>query len=204
MEPSILTSVSDYYEKKVEAFGATPAGVDWNGQESQELRFEQLLKVSEGLEGEFTLDDYGCGYGELLAWLESREISADYLGIDIAPKMVEQAKALHGDHFVEGASSPRKADIAVASGILNVRLDTSIETWETYVNEMLATLNEGSVKGFAFNCLTSYSDKEYMRDDLYYADPMYYFDLCKRQYSPQVALLHDYGLYEFTIIVRKF
>jgi hypothetical protein len=58
-------------------------------------------------------------------------------------------------------------------------------------------------KGFAFNCLTSYSDPERMRDDLYYGDPCYYFDLCKRLYSPQVSLLHDYGLWEFTIIVRK-
>jgi hypothetical protein len=42
-----------------------------------------------------------------------------------------------------------------------------------------------------------------MRADLFYADPCVYFDLCKRRYSRQVALLHDYGLYEFTLIVRK-
>ena len=29
------------------------------------------------------------------------------------------------------------------------------------------------------------------------------FDLCKRRYSPRVALLHDYPLYEFTVLVRK-
>jgi len=29
------------------------------------------------------------------------------------------------------------------------------------------------------------------------------FDYCKRTYSRDVALLHDYGLYEFTILVRK-
>ncbi len=60
-----------------------------------------------------------------------------------------------------------------------------------------------SLQGFAFNALTSYSDPEYMRDDLFYADPSWLFDHCKRTYSSQVALLHDYGLYEFTILVRK-
>jgi hypothetical protein len=50
--------------------------------------------------------------------------------------------------------------------------------------------------------LTSYSDPGRMRPDLYYGDPREYFDLCKRKYSRHVALLHDYGLYEFTIIVR--
>jgi len=42
-----------------------------------------------------------------------------------------------------------------------------------------------------------------MRDYLYYGDPCFYFDLCKRSYSRQVALMHDYGLYEFTLLVRK-
>jgi hypothetical protein len=51
--------------------------------------------------------------------------------------------------------------------------------------------------------LTSYSDPDRMRSDLYYGDPCLFFDHCKRTYSKQVALLHDYGLYEFTVIVRK-
>ena len=57
--------------------------------------------------------------------------------------------------------------------------------------------------GFAFNCLTSYSDHDKMRDYLYYADPLAIFDHCKKHYAKDVALLHDYGLYEFTILVRK-
>ena len=44
---------------------------------------------------------------------------------------------------------------------------------------------------------------ERMRDDLHYGDPCSLFDHCKRAFSKQVALLHDYGLYEFTIRVRK-
>jgi hypothetical protein len=64
-------------------------------------------------------------------------------------------------------------------------------------------MDRAACKGFAFNCLTTYSDPERLRDDLYYGDPCYYFDLCKRLYSRHVALLHDYGLWEFTIIVRK-
>ncbi|RYZ15439.1 MAG: hypothetical protein EOO70_06815 [Myxococcaceae bacterium] len=64
-------------------------------------------------------------------------------------------------------------------------------------------VDASSRKGFAFNCLTSYSDPPFMRDYLHYADPCFYFDLCKRTYSRQVSLLHDYGLYEFTLLVRK-
>jgi hypothetical protein len=42
-----------------------------------------------------------------------------------------------------------------------------------------------------------------MRANLYYADPLYLFDHCRVHYSKWVALLHDYGLYEFTVVVRK-
>ena len=117
--------------------------------------------------------------------------------------VVEKARELHGDHFAEGSVSPRKADYAVASGIMNVKLETPVEEWEAYVRATRDSMDAHSEKGFAFNCLTSYSDKEYMRDDLYYADPALYFDYCKRKFSRNVALLHDYELYEFTILVRK-
>ena len=50
--------------------------------------------------------------------------------------------------------------------------------------------------------LTTYSDAEKMRPDLYYGDPTFFFDHCKRNYSRNVALLHDYELYDFTILVR--
>jgi hypothetical protein len=42
-----------------------------------------------------------------------------------------------------------------------------------------------------------------MRRHLYYADPCYLFDTCKKRFSRNVALLHDYEAYDFTIIVRK-
>jgi hypothetical protein len=42
-----------------------------------------------------------------------------------------------------------------------------------------------------------------MKDYLYYADPMKLFDHCKKKYSKKVAILHDYPLYEFTLLVRK-
>jgi hypothetical protein len=41
-----------------------------------------------------------------------------------------------------------------------------------------------------------------MRADLYYADPLFFFEHCRQRFSRRVALLHDYPLYEFTILVR--
>ena len=95
------------------------------------------------------------------------------------------------------------ADYTVASGIFNVKLDTPAVEWEKYILDTLETINALSRNGFAFNVLTKYSDQEFMRPDLYYADPLFFFDYCKTKYSRFVTLLHDYPLYEFTILVRK-
>jgi len=120
--------------------------------------------------------------------------------------MLEHARRAHEDPprivFMERADELEPADFTVASGIFNVRLDVPDDDWRAYVEATVETLASLSLRGFAFNMLTSYSDSDKMRSDLYYGDPGWFFDLCKRRYARNVALLHDYGLYEFTMIVR--
>ena len=95
-----------------------------------------------------------------------------------------------------------RADYVVASGVFNVKLTAGSKAWEAYMHQTLDTMASLATRGFAFNALTSYSDSDKRRDDLYYADPRYWFDHCKRTYSRFVTLIHDYPLYEFTILVR--
>lgn len=204
---SVLKSVADYYSDKVKAHGATPRGVDWNGAEGQQLRFETLLQILPPNSKGVTLDDYGCGYGALLDHLHrTHREGVDYLGLDVSEAMISEARVRHpaaNARFHHGSGSPRRADFAVASGIFNVRLEASDSAWEQHILATLDTLNGNTTRGFAFNCLTSYSDPPKRQAYLYYADPCRYFDLCKKRYSRNVALLHDYGLYEFTLLVRK-
>jgi SAM-dependent methyltransferase len=202
----LLDAVQRYYSEKVTQHGPTAKGVDWNSEASQGLRFEQLLKVCD-LDSPFTINDYGCGYGALVRYLEDRGCRFRYTGFDISLPMLEQARELAEDserhRFVAADHELERADYTVASGIFNVRLEAGDEAWEQHILATLDRLDLLSEHGFAFNMLTSYSDPDRMRPDLYYADPRAIFDHCKRRYSRWVALLHDYGLYEFTILVRK-
>lgn len=203
---SILKEVSSYYSKKLATYGQTPLGVDWNGEESQFIRFEQLCKVINSSKSDLSINDIGCGYGALLDYLLDKYSNLSYTGIDISEDMITSAQMRYSINNIEfiNASKPNvTADYGIASGIFNVRLERTDAEWYDYLQEMLDILDQTSNKGFAFNCLTSYSDEDKKRDYLYYADPCQLFDICKRRYSRQIALLHDYGLYEFTIIVRK-
>jgi putative glycosyltransferase len=201
-----LNEVAEYYSSKLMQHGATPRGVDWNGEESQTLRFEQLCKLFNASKP-FSVNDLGCGYGALYDFLVHRYESFSYLGIDVSEDMIRTAERRYGArdnaHFVFANEPGQVADYGVASGIFNVRLGRSDDEWRSYLETILDVLDRTSRFGFAFNCLTSYSEPDKMRDYLYYADPCLLLDHCKRRYSKSVALLHDYGLYEFTILVRK-
>jgi SAM-dependent methyltransferase len=202
----ILENINHYYTDKIKIYGATPKGVDWNGEESQFVRFEQLSKIIN--KDIFSINDIGCGYGKYFEYLQNRFLNFNYYGFDLSQEMIKNAKSLYsnkGGGFmqVDNLENIDKADYSVASGIFSVKLEHNESEWLSYILSTLEDMNEKSIKGFSFNMLTKYSEKEYMRDNLYYADPLFIFDYCKRNFSKQVALLHDYGLYEFTILVKK-
>lgn len=202
----ILTDVASYYARRIEEHGQTPAGVDWNSPAGQIMRFDQLMKIVDPPQP-YSIADIGCGYGALLDHIRQLGHTVRYTGIDIAAPMIEEANNRFSgaeDATFKLDKSPGEVfDYCVASGIFNVRFSRTDQEWLIYLSEVLDMMNAHSLRGFSFNCLTSYSDADRMRQDLYYADPLHLFDLCKRRYSRQVALLHDYGLYEFTILVRK-
>lgn len=205
MSDGLRRQVRDYYEGKLKAHGATPEGVDWNSQASQELRFEQL-SVLWGNQRQASILDVGCGYGALLPWLRTRGCAGPYVGFDLSPEMIRAAQAAAsglGDcTFTSDRNRLAQADFVVASGIFNVKMEIPESQWRDYV---LATIDDMATlcrRGFAFNALTSYSDEDRRRGDLHYADPLELFDYCKRRHSRFVTLLHDYPLYEFTLLIR--
>lgn len=203
-----LSPIRTYFEDKLTEHGATPAGVDYNSITAMEARFSQILKVCDQSQP-FTLLDFGCGFGALAGYLQQKAVDFKFYGYDIVESMVVKARQIYaGDErcvFSSDLAQIPVCDYVVESGIFNMRLKADYEEWTEYILHTLQQFNQYSRKGFAFNFLTKYSDAEYIqrRPDLYYADPCFYFDYCKRNFSRNVALLHDYELYDFTILVRK-
>jgi SAM-dependent methyltransferase len=203
---ALLADVNEYYSAKVGEHGASHRGADWNSKASQELRFDRLLEIVDVPHLPFSLNDYGCGYGALLDYLETRFPDVRYRGFDLSEAMLATAGATHPNverrDFVNDAALLSPADYTVASGVFNVRLKAPVPTWQRYVLDTLEQIATLSTRGFSFNMLTTHSDAERMRADLYYADPLFFFEHCRQRFSRRVALLHDYPLYEFTILVR--
>ena len=204
-DAEIRRRVAAYYTEKLDRFGETPRGVDWNSDEAQQIRFDQILSVCAD-DPAYRINDIGCGYGALLDRLRAVPGYTRYTGYDVAPAMIEAALrrySARGDAiFTSALDEVPVADYSVASGIFSVKGDVDPESWLAYVHRTIDVMRERSERGFAFNALTAYSDPDRMRPDLFYADPHALFERCYRRYSRNVALLHDYGLWEFTVRVR--
>lgn len=198
-----LDTICAHYSQKILQYGPTARGAGWKNEASQTLRFEKLTQLLSG-DAHFTINDLGCGYGALFEYCATRYDMTTYVGYDISEAMLEAARERIRDaraRFLQTTRIVEPADYSFASGIFNVKLDMPESQWAEYVWNVLDSMYEMSVKGFAFNCMTTYVD--FRAPTLFYADPLKMFDHCRRNYSPCVALLHDYPLFEFTILVTK-
>jgi SAM-dependent methyltransferase len=204
---SILEQQARHWGETVERHGPNWKGVDYSNAERVQLCFGQLTGIWRE-RTPATVLDYGCGYGALLGYLREKGFPLEhYTGFDVSAPMLAHARATHagasGATFTGDAADLRPADYVVCGGIFNVKLDAPTEAWHAHVVDTLERIWPLARRGLAFNILTSYSDPDKRRPDLYYADPCWFFDLCKRRFSKEVALLHDYGAYEFTMHVRR-
>jgi SAM-dependent methyltransferase len=200
--------LNEYFTEKLETFGATAKGVDYNGEQARQIRFAELVKVVNP-STPFSIIDYGCGYGAMFEYLNEKGWEFEYYGVDLIEKMViagrEKYVGFSNARFTTDENELPGADYLVAAGIFNIKLESPYDEWQNFVCETLPRMNVLCSRGFSFNMLTKYSDADRMaeRPDLFYGDPLFFFDFCKRNFSRNVALLHDYGLYDFTILVRK-
>ncbi len=200
----LLAPVSCYYTKKIKEFGPVPGGADWNDKVSQELRFSKLVSIID-TDKAVTINDLGCGYAALYWYLKENKFRIkNYFGYDISPEMLKQARRLIKSNKAQFVNSHRiifKADYSIASGIFNVNGGINNKEWEGHIKRTLFNMNEKSIIGFSFNCLTTYVD--YKKRHLYYASPEVFFKFCKDNFSPYVCLIHDYKLFEWTILVKN-
>ncbi len=203
----LLAEVGQYYSRKIDTYGATPLGVDWSCVPTQQMRFVHLLKLC-NFDAPITLNDVGCGYGALLAFLAKRfrGKAVDYLGIDLSPAMIAHAQVLwekrQATAFAVASISPRTADYSVASGIFNVKLNQPVDLWEHFVAKTLADMHATSRRGFAVNFLAPFPAHIPAIPELYSAHPDVWRQHCERAFNSRVEIITGYGMREYTLLAR--
>ncbi len=201
----LFRPVEKFFSNAIAEYGAAHKAVDWPDLAQQITRFAELSRLFDNSKP-FDVMDYGCGYGAMLDYLKDSNTPLTYWGYDISNAMLAAARDTHPgmeNYFLSEVPEGTTYDYVVASGIFNLKMDIPVTAWEEIIHQTIDKFDALSSRGFAFNMLTSYREPRRKRSHLYYGDPLRYFDLCFRKYSPNIALLHDYNLWDFTIIVRK-
>ena len=199
--------ITDVYSDNLARHGEESKAVGWPTLDSQILRFEKLSQVIPCSATPVSVNDYGCGYGAHLSYLlENQYAISQYNGYDLSEEMLAKSKERLKDfeghlNLLNSSEISTPADFTFVSGTFNVRFDASVDEWMAFIENSLSKINEFSECGFSFNLLSKYVDWE--EPHLFYGDPCYWFDYCKVNFSKQVSLIHDYPLFEWTILVKK-
>ena len=201
-----LDRVAAYFADTLQTHGPTAQGAGWRDYESQELRFSKLIQVTRGAK-KGRVVEVGCGWGAFPLWAARQGYDFEYIGHDISQEMISAARSacqkLTNATFEFGAGPLASVDWAIASGIFNVRLDIPDAVWRKQVDETMDAMATAARLGFAVNFLTGFSDKDRKEPHLYYPQPGEMLDSVMSRYGRTATLLHDYPLYEFTILVHK-
>ena len=87
-----LKKIENLYSNNIRALGVSSEAVGWNSKESQYLRFEKLLSMID-LKEEFSINELGCGYGELYKYLINKKYHFSlFNGYDISEEMLKECE----------------------------------------------------------------------------------------------------------------
>ncbi|MGE5314727.1 MAG: class I SAM-dependent methyltransferase [Acidobacteriota bacterium] len=195
----IDTTVSRYTER-YRQFGYSPKTLGWD-KGKQDLRFAILTSAMDPEER--TMLDIGCGFGDLISFLDRRCGSYHYVGIDLVPQLIETAKERHPQHeFFCGdflsSSFRQECSYAVGSGIFNFKLKEG-DNYD-YIDAVIGKALRLSSLGVAFDFL---SDKvDYRYEHTFHSSPSRVLDIAY-QYSKNIVLRNDYMPFEFSVFITK-
>lgn len=202
-----FSQINDLYTENLAKHGIDSKAVGWKDSQSQNLRFSVLNQVLSRTEETISVNDFGCGYGAHLSnLLDGGWKVNSYNAYDINSNMLDRLMENHKNQrnckitAICSSEVSTLADYSLVSGTFNVLPNDDIPQWEGNIRRYLHQLKEFSSKGIAFNLLSTYVD--WRSPNLYYGDPLYWFDYCKREISNNVTLYHDYQLFEWTITCR--
>ena len=142
-----------FYTSAIKMYGTSAKGVNWTSRQTQEIRFDTILKLLP--KNINSLVDAGCGFGDFYTYMINKKRPAEkYIGIDSLPDMYSIASQNTAQEIIIADITKDeipKADFYVCSGAMNV-----LNIFETHL--FIRNCFDASNNGFIFNIL--HGDKQ--------------------------------------------
>jgi len=188
------------YQNSFAQHGESPKALQWSSYKAAAIRYTQLV-ADLNIENKSILD-VGCGMGDLLPYLYSKNLDFDYLGVDIVPDFIEIAKKRYlGSAF--DVFNPfddeltQTYDIIVSSGTMNIKTPG----WENRRKMMIEHLYKYANEALAFN-MAGWMQESSEGKKIAFAHIPDIFEFC-RSLTPKVILRNHYNAKDFTIVMYK-
>lgn len=153
---SIRDLVSLYQSRLQETPDASCCGLMLMTETYQKQAFDLVGELIGDLSGCNSMLDIGCGCGCLLAYLRARGFSGEYLGIDLVPGFIDQARTrfapdsaagfLVGNFLDMPEADLGRHDYCVATSIFGYVPD------DGFIREVVGKASRLAGKGVAFTC----------------------------------------------------
>ena len=196
-----LASLQNYYHSQLEKHVAPEKRVGWNTAQGQRVRFEALSSVGR-LNGAKVLD-IGCGLGAFWGYLRAKRKKVGYVGVDLFPNVIREAKKLYPGVQFESRlllSKPYPAgsfDYCFLSGVFNVKVK---DNWR-YMKAVLSSALKQARKAVAFNLLNAEAGLK--ETDRFAAHPKELAAFGKSLGPSRVHLMDHYHHLDLTLFLYK-
>lgn len=202
-----LKQIHKHYEGRVHPDRENHDILDWSSREEQHCRFEVLHRILQEEDlAEFShlsLLDVGCGMGDLRTFLLPRLPGLDYVGVDVTPAVLREARRRQpdarfvlGDVFARAPFSDRLFDVVFCSGVFNLNLGNNVEFMRSAIPALFRLCRQCVVANF----LHARTADKYPHCHYYQPDAI-------RQAVPRdasrVRVVDDYLHKDFTLLIRR-
>jgi cyclopropane fatty-acyl-phospholipid synthase-like methyltransferase len=199
----MIEDLQSHYKNLFIQHGDSAEAVQYASRESQERRFKFLVEVGD-LNGKSILD-FGCGTGQLYAYLQTQGVTVSYHGVEIVDEFIElcQSKYPSQSFGKIDAFEGKNFDYVFVSGVFNNLIKNNREFYQSTLKKLFGMTRIG----LSFNMMSAYVD--YQDPGLFYEYPENVFSFLKKEITPYVSLRNDYEVktgvipFDFTVYAYR-
>src|SRR5258708_10980050 len=175
---NVTEKIKKEYQEKFMEYGVDPKSLFWASKGAAHQRFRQMWAEID-FNGKSVLD-VGCGFGEMVKFLDKRYKIKSYTGIDIVPEFIDEAKKNFPHHkfYVKDYLTDKvegNYDVVLASGILNSNVENNME----YRYDAIQKLFNLTDNILVFNMLGSHPQPDgNPESNICYADSLVILEYC--------------------------
>ena len=197
-----LKAVIEGYQKAYKKYGVDARALQyWSGKWAR-LRYEEITADADFKEK--AILDVGCGFADILPYIEKKAKNFKYSGVDVVPEFVEVAKNKYPKHKFAvrdyfGMPYQRDFDIILTSGTLNANIKGATK----YRKKAIKTMYEHAKAAVIFNMAGSFPQPKNMkRNRVYYANSLEILNFCLK-FTPKIIYRGNYHPKDFTVLMYK-